>query len=402
MSRAESKDSSLVLLSPKAVGDINRAKVITSLYDHGPQSRADLARLMNSTRSTISTIVQPLITAKIIEELPVSSGKGTKSTTGKPAIPLWFSGKAPNLIGIHIVPQGIIIVQTSLTGTIIKKVEFDLTKVDNPRKETIRILQVELPKFVKGIPKVLGIGVSVGGTVNTKSGTINNVARAPFLNGLAIKSLISKKLDLEIFVNHHPRAQAMGDRWFGSGRSRSDFISIIISDAIGIGIYLNGVLHSGKNGTGGEYGHTQFLTTKNAPLCNCGMRGCFESYASFDKFKSNLDRLGIARSNNEIPFLIEKSKNYPDLLKALKEYAEIIGTGIANLENTLAVGLFLVHGEVTSLGEEFLEMISKAADKYLIEKTDKGLEIEFVKGPDHFAVLGAASLVLAIKLQFPL
>lgn len=399
--RAESKDSSLVLLSPKDVGDINRAKVITSLYDHGPQSRADLARLMNSTRSTISTIVQPLIAAKIIEESPVDKTKKSKSITGKPAIPIWFSSNGPNLVGIHIVPQGIVLAQASLIGTIIKKVEFDLTKVADPRKETIRILQVELPKLVKEIPEVLGIGVSVGGTVNTKTGTVTNVARAPFLSGLEIKSLISKKLDLEIFINHHPRAQAMGDRWFGSGRNRSDFISIIISDAIGIGIYLNGILHSGKNGAGGEYGHTQFLTKGNLPKCTCGLEGCFESYASFDRFKFNLGTLGIARNENEIPFLMEKSKSDPVLLEALKEYAEIIGIGIANLENTLAVGLFLVHGEVTKLGEEFSEMITKAANKYIINKTDDGLEIEFIRGPDNFAVLGAASLVLARKLHFP-
>ena len=46
-------------------------------------------------------------------------------------------------------------------------------------------------------------------------------------------------------------------------------------------------------------------------------------------------------------------------------------------------------------------MITKAANIYIINKTDDGLEIEFIRGPDNFAVLGAASLVLARKLHFP-
>ncbi|WP_193366498.1 MarR family transcriptional regulator, partial [Inquilinus limosus] len=49
------------LLSPARMGDLNRSRLLQSLFDLGPTSRADLARHIGVNRATITGIVQPLI-----------------------------------------------------------------------------------------------------------------------------------------------------------------------------------------------------------------------------------------------------------------------------------------------------------------------------------------------------
>src|SRR5689334_22918733 len=49
------------LISPAQMGHANRGRVIQALFDLGPTSRAELARVIGVNRATITGIVQPLI-----------------------------------------------------------------------------------------------------------------------------------------------------------------------------------------------------------------------------------------------------------------------------------------------------------------------------------------------------
>src|SRR6266487_2317384 len=56
------------LLSSALVGSTNRRRVIEALFDHGPMSRAELARQAGVNRTTISGIVQPLLDQQLLIE----------------------------------------------------------------------------------------------------------------------------------------------------------------------------------------------------------------------------------------------------------------------------------------------------------------------------------------------
>ena len=81
------------IVSASLAGELNRARVLKTLYAHGPLPRPELARLTGSTRATIGQIVQPLLDDAVAEELePLARGV----QGGKPARPLW-SGQAAAL-----------------------------------------------------------------------------------------------------------------------------------------------------------------------------------------------------------------------------------------------------------------------------------------------------------------
>ena len=49
------------MLSSSRAGEVNRARVLKTLYANGPLARPELARLTGSTRATIGQIVQPFL-----------------------------------------------------------------------------------------------------------------------------------------------------------------------------------------------------------------------------------------------------------------------------------------------------------------------------------------------------
>ena len=64
----------------------------------------------------------------------------------------------------------------------------------------------------------------------------------------------------------------------GSIEDNPDQPGFAIGTGIGGGLVINGQLHLGIGGTGGELGHT--VIDFNGPRCGCENYGCLEAYAS--------------------------------------------------------------------------------------------------------------------------
>jgi predicted NBD/HSP70 family sugar kinase len=66
-------------------------------------------------------------------------------------------------------------------------------------------------------------------------------------------------------------------RWRDPQRYRDDFIAILLSHGIGMGLVLKGDLFTGTHSSGGEFGH--MIHRPDGALCRCGRHGCIEAYA---------------------------------------------------------------------------------------------------------------------------
>ncbi|HEV7284884.1 MAG TPA: sugar kinase, partial [Kaistia sp.] len=103
------------LLSSSMVGSANRGRVLQTLFDLGPTSRAELARLAGVNRTTISGIVQPLLDQQVlVEGNPIRPSEAG----GKPARPLWFSPDARPICGMMLMPDAVHTCLVTLAGTI--------------------------------------------------------------------------------------------------------------------------------------------------------------------------------------------------------------------------------------------------------------------------------------------
>jgi predicted NBD/HSP70 family sugar kinase len=377
------------LITASRIGEANRARVLQVLHTEGPASRAQLARALNVNRATIASILQPLIDdGSLVEGDPVPA----PVTGGKPARPLWFSHDGPLLGGVRISPDGVSVALMGIDGTIRVRAErgYDRDASGGTIMEALEQAADEC--FVDR--KIIGIGVGSAGMVNSTTGTIISMHLTPGLNGLHVGDRLQGRYGVPVLVDHHPRVQALGDRWFGLGRHLQDFASVYTGEALGFGIVYQGAIVRGKDGAGGESGHT--TVQLDGAQCRCGRQGCWETVATLGWLRQAAAELNLPEAERvDSAGLVRMSTEGNAAATGLLDlYARNLAVGMANNEQVLGSGTYIMHGDVCGGGEQMRTSIQAWMDKLTLDRGQPPTVL-FADVQDPMTLLGGGGLVLA-------
>jgi predicted NBD/HSP70 family sugar kinase len=387
------------LLSSALVGSTNRERVLQALFDLGPTSRAELARQAGVNRTTISGIVQPLIDQGfLVEGEPLPAGE----EGGKRARPLWFSPDAQPICGVLLMPDLVHACLVTMEGKITAEHDRKLVQASSPQDETVAIITDCIARTLAQASRPpLGIGIAVGGMVDTDHGSIVAMNLAPALNGLQLGDELTRKFDLPVLLDHHPRALLVGDRWFGQGRGVRTFAVVYTGEVLGGALYLDGHLYRGLAGAGGELGHT--FVQVDGDLCRCGRRGCWDTIATLSWLRAEGRKVGLADPDLNSRRLVELVEGGNQAAATLLDrYARNVAVGIANLQQTLAPNFFILHGDVVGGGQRMMDAIAAHARQLVPVHPRNAITLAAGESEDRAALLGAAGLVLSDLLQVPI
>lgn len=340
------------LLSTAAVASTNRARVLQALADHGPLSRADLARHSGVTRASIGGVVAGLLAEGVLYERPAEAAGSRR--VGKPSRPLWFADHGslgavviePGMVEVGVVdPEGQVSVQRGVAlppvdGT----AEFDAAALDairavlGPERQRLAAVGLALPGFFGPDGEILA------------STTIDT------LPGSRLPALLAAAIGTTVVLEDDARALALGQRWFGQARGVRDFAALQIGDGIGAGIMLDGRLHRGPL-VATEVGH--MVLDHDGEPCRCGQRGCWETLASLRWLRRRSERAGLPGAAATTPYALTELVAAGDAAAAevLDEYAAHVALGIVNLFHVLSIPLFILHGPIVAAGPRFLDQV---------------------------------------------
>jgi glucokinase len=249
--------------------------------------------------------------------------------------------------------------------------------------------------------QILGIGVGAPNG-NFYTGTIDFAPNLPWKGQIPLVDILHKKFDRRVVLTNDANAAAIGEMVYGATKGMKDFVMITLGTGVGSGFVANGELIYGYDGFAGELGHTNAI--RNGRQCNCGKKGCLETYAS---------ATGIVRTVHE--FLLRDDA--PSTLRSLatitsKDIYEAAAAGDA-----LALEVFNFTGMI--LGQSLADVVAITAPKaivlfgglasagsFIFEPTKKYMEenlLQIWKGKIRIiaselkesdaAVLGASALV---------
>jgi len=145
-------------------------------------------------------------------------------------------------------------------------------------------------KLKKELKNTTLIGIGVGAANgNYYTGTIDKSTNLKWKGTIHLAKMFTQEFNIPSLLTNDANAAALGELIYGNAKGMKDFIVITLGTGLGSGFVSNGHLLNGHNGIAGELGHTS--VTPNGRYCNCGKRGCLETYVSATGIKRTVYKL---------------------------------------------------------------------------------------------------------------
>lgn len=154
-----------------------------------------------------------------------------------------------------------------------------LTKVERGPEAILLELESYIEEFVSATGgRVEAIGISCGGPLDQKSGTVLSPSNLPGWDEIRIVDRFHERFGLPAFLENDANAGALAEWKLGAGRGKENVAFLTFGTGLGAGLILNGQLYTGAGGLAGELGHWK-IGNEPGPL-NYGKTGSFQSYSS--------------------------------------------------------------------------------------------------------------------------
>ncbi|HET6821412.1 MAG TPA: ROK family protein [Anaerolineales bacterium] len=251
--------------------------------------------------------------------------------------------------------------------------------------------------------EIKGIGIGVPGVLDLEKG---ETLFLPNLEGtwpnVPLRATISKLTGLPTALLNDVRSITHGEWLFGAGRGVDTVAVFAIGTGIGGGLVINGQLHLGIGGTGGELGHTTI--DYNGPLCGCGNKGCLEALASGPAI-SAMGMKAVAQGlttrladmcegdlNRITPKLIAQTAEAGDeIAKDIFEQAGFyLGIAAANISVALGPRRIIIAGGVAQAGDLLLEPIRRTLRERVTVMPVEQVEVVQSQLKNKAGVIGVA------------
>lgn len=256
------------------------------------------------------------------------------------------------------------------------------------------------------IQDIDGIGIGAP-NANFYTSCIDNAPNLNFKGVVDMKALFARHTDIPITLSNDANAAAYGELVYGGAKGMKHFIMITLGTGVGSGIVIDGRLVHGFTGCAGELGHS--ILIPDGRQCNCGLRGCMETYCSaggirrtaIEMLKADKQYNGRLRNIAEADITsrdIGTAANDGDTLatEVLKQTGHWLGIALANAVTFSSPEAIFLMGGPLRAGKPLVEPIIESFKEHLLFVFKDSVEIKMSQLPDNdAAILGAAALTKA-------
>ncbi len=358
----------------------NRDLVLRTIFSRDSISRAEAARVTHLTRTTVSEVVNGLLTAGLVEEV----GRG-ESIGGKSPILLSIVADARYLIGLNLAQDKFTGAIVNLRGEIKELVEIPVHD-DNGENALQFVYQILDQLTRKKLKPIVGIGVGTPGLVNTREGVVINAVNLEWQD-LPLSQLLKRKYKLPVLVVNDSQAAAIGEFVYGSDHAPDENLIVVnVIHGIGAGILINGRLFQGDGGGAGEIGHV--VVQEHGELCRCGQRGCLETVSSARAVVKQM------KMNSLVEVLSSFNGGNAAANAVIENAGRYLGVSLANLIATLNIQKVVLTGDMTRFGEKWLNAVSASMQTGAFSRMTEGTKLEIGKLDYRACILGASAFLL--------
>lgn len=381
---------------------LQKIRIIRHLYLNGANTNAEICKTFSFSLPTSMALTNQLISSGVVEKM----GRGESVGGRKPDL----YGLRKNtffVLSIHIERYKIKLAIVDNTHSIIA--EETIPSRISPNVNIVDFLFdyanniIESSKIDTG--KLLGIGISMPGLVSSKEG--KNFTY--FLTGQESESLqaaLKKRFKKPVYILNDAKSACLAEFRFGQAKNKSDVLVISMDWGVGLGIIMDGKMHTGTSGFAGEFGHIPMI--ENGILCHCGKRGCLETVASgialVERAKDGLQegQTSVLRSmTNDDPEKLEpeiiiEAANRGDqfAINVLSEIGINLGKGIAILIQIFNPELIILEGKIAEAKQFITTPIQQSINTYCMIQLKERTTISLSQLGPNSSLLGSTVAVV--------
>lgn len=316
---------------------INQSTLLNLIRTEAPISRPQLATL-----SGLSLVTVIKITASLLERNLILERDFAESTGGRRAGLLEINPEGGFVAGLIPQPESLTAVILNLSSELVYARQWNIPLHGNYPQAMDLIVQCWEELFHESHiakDKIIGVGFGMSGLIDAERGFCIDASLLGWKN-VEISRPLEERIGIPVFVDNDVNCLAVYEKLFGQGQPYDHFLVVAIGRGVGLGIVTNGDLYRGAFGGAGEFGHT--AVTTEGRFCDCGNRGCLETYVSFPGIVRNYREYAqittynssAGSSEQTLVEIVERARSGDQAAKAAMQRAgTLLGVSLANLIN---------------------------------------------------------------------
>jgi predicted NBD/HSP70 family sugar kinase len=356
---------------------------LRELLIHGPKSRAEIARDLGISRTSLTVVMRALIEQGLV----ASGALELRGPTGRPSEVLHIRPEGRRFLGVKLTSDRLFAVVTDLKAQALA--EYDEPLASRRVEDVVAQIGGVHERLSAQFPGIAAAGIGLAGDVIAVGGH-QIVRESPFLGWreVPLAELVTERLGVPAAAENDVRALTVAEHWFGIGVGYESMVLITVGAGVGVGIVVDGRVMTGANGRAGSLEHLP--VDPGGPRCARGHRGCVGSYLSNAAIVGALRTPGLDYAS---VVALARSGD-PAAEQAFREAGHALGVLVAVLANTVDPQKIVVTGD----GIAVTEFARGELDAAIAANRDPdGAPIALDVQPFEFDEWARAGAVLAIR-----
>jgi len=246
---------------------------------------------------------------------------------------------------------------TKIEGVVLNDLHMVLARERVPTERELGMAHIisQIQKVLDILSEEVGekptsLGIGTPGTIDPQTGLLKN-SNTQAINNQPFLQELEKALKFPVKIANDANCFALAETQMGAVAEyypeANVVFGVIMGTGTGGGIILNGKVHNGRQGIGGEWGHT-FLDTSGGP-CYCGDIGCTERIIagpSLERYYQ--EQTGQKRLLKDI-YADYKESSDPIAIQTIERLIHFFGIALSNVINILDPDVIVLGGGVSNL-----------------------------------------------------
>ncbi|MCM8536378.1 MAG: ROK family transcriptional regulator [Lentisphaeraceae bacterium] len=356
-------------------------------------SRLSLSKKLKLAPSTVGIYVE-----RLLEEGFLLEAKKQKAVrSGRPEVFLTLNPERGEFIGVDFYAEHILAMSVDFSNNLLKEFTVKLSP-DDSQEEVLGKLSKAIKAVYSDEREVLGIGLSVPGSLDVEKGVLIKYKWLPKLQNVKFGEHLKQEFGLPVYFENTANLMAIGEMKFGEDKSLSNFVSVTIRSGVGCGVVINKSIVAGENNLCGEIEYWK---------CPASFNNSEESFAELGELISSSGimrtlkhalaedkKSSLSNTSTIVDFIAALKAEDSLAIEVFEQSIPVLGWTLGQISLMLAPERFVLAGDFVELGEQWLDLVQASLEEYYDGLPMTAPEVKISTLGKSCAALGAVSLAI--------